>query len=124
VQIFSDDEQTSTILFEDITGEQWKMNISELQPRDLELLASNKPVRLLGKCTDKEAHSFHACGVFPWMLEKEATMDEMMAERKAFLGRLNKYIRPTRNSSAKNITTADSESSTEPNCIGVISFQH
>ncbi len=78
---------TSIIVFHDVEGREWSMNIDELNPRDIDLLSSGKTVRLLGECTDKENGIFHACAVFPWMIESMVTVQDMKKERKAFVDR-------------------------------------
>ncbi len=91
MRVLSESVPTTTLIFEDINGQRWQMNTEELRDRDLKLLSSQKTVRLLGKCTDMESGVFHVCGVFPWMMQKEVTMSEMMAERQVFVGRLGEY---------------------------------
>lgn len=87
-QVFSTVAPTSTIIFEDMNGQRWRMDVSELQERDIELLASEQTVRLLGKEQNAELHIFHACGAFPWMIERGVTMADMNAERQAFIDRV------------------------------------
>lgn len=89
-QVFSTLSPTSTIIFEDSAGQRWRMDVSELQARDIELLASEKPMRLLGKAKDANLKIYHACGVFPLMVEREVTMADMLDERRAFVERVNK----------------------------------
>jgi len=84
-QVFSTLSPTSTIVFEDSTGKRWGINVRELLVRDLELLSEGKTVRLLGKAKNQELRLFHACGVFPWMVDKNVTRGEMSAEREAFM---------------------------------------
>ncbi len=78
---------TSTVVFEDTNGIRWRMEIHELFPHDQELLSSQKLVRVLGKTLNTEARVFHACSVFPWMMEKQTTLKDMSAERDSFLKR-------------------------------------
>lgn len=72
-------------LFLDAAGVEWRLETSELDEDEIELLADQKLVRLLG--TSTAPGIFHACGVFLWMftddwgrgrsdLEKERTRFE------------------------------------------------
>lgn len=82
---------TSTIIFKDIEGQGWVMNISELQVSDAELLASQQMVRLLGKPINEDLHLFHVCGVFPWIQEREVSTEELSEQRKGFLDRIKRH---------------------------------
>ena len=75
---------TSTIIFEDINGKRWTLNISELSARDMDLLAQKDMVKLLGLNLNQDLKIFHACGAFPWMIEKGVTRDEMAKTRLMF----------------------------------------
>lgn len=107
VRIFEDSIPTSTVVFEDVNGQRWEMNVEELRERDLKLLSSQKMVRLLGKCTDMETGAFHVCGVFPWMVQKEVTMNEMMEERQVFVGRLGEYNQRMHEAKRENASSSE-----------------
>lgn len=87
-QVFTTLSPEEFVVFEDATGQRWRMDVSELQSRDMELLASEKTVRMLGLTKNNELFIFHACGALPWMIEREVTVDDMNRERKAFLQRV------------------------------------
>lgn len=91
-QVFGTLSPTTTVIFEDVAGKRWNMDVSELQARDVQLLASEQTVRLLGKVKESKFNVFHACGAFPLMIEKEVTMADMLAERNAFIERVNQHI--------------------------------
>ncbi len=86
---------TTTIIFEDVSGERWTMNISELGPSDLGALNSDKLVKLLGKATNEKLRLFHACGAFPWLFDKSLTSAERHEERQAFVERVAGHARKT-----------------------------
>jgi len=79
---------SSVVVFEDVAGSRWRIEIQELHPTDISLLATGKDVRLLGQTMNDRAKIFHACGVFPWMIHREATMQQMSEQRESFLGRV------------------------------------
>jgi hypothetical protein len=69
--------------FKDGSGTLWRLNTTELRPRDLALLQLGERVRLLGTTTSEV--TFHVCGVFPWMMrEKAMSRREMEVERQEF----------------------------------------
>ncbi len=84
---------TTTIIFEDVSGGRWTMNITELGPSDLSTLNSEKLVKLLGKATNEELRLFHACGVFPWLFDKSLTSAERQRDRQAFVERVTNHAR-------------------------------
>lgn len=75
---------TTTVVFEDAAGERWRIEMADLSPADMELVASKKTVRLLGMIESGEAHVFHACGAFPWMVKSDTTVADMSKERENF----------------------------------------
>jgi hypothetical protein len=69
--------------FKDGSGTVWRLNTTELRPRDLALLQLGERVRLLGTTTSEV--TFHVCGVFPWMMrEKAMSRHEMEEQRQEF----------------------------------------
>jgi hypothetical protein len=90
-QVLSTLVPTSTIIFEDIQGVRWTLSVEELTPMDLQLLASEKNIKLLGTTSDTTTRRFHACGAFPWMLDKPMKSDELSAERQAFIERVYQH---------------------------------
>lgn len=93
VQVHSTLAPTSTVIFEDITGTRWVLSVTELSPRDLETLASGQTVKLIGASTDQTLHQFHACGAFPWVIERSMTTEELTAQRAAFMARVEEHAR-------------------------------
>lgn len=90
-QVLSTLAPTSTVVFEDSKGARWNLNVSELAPMDLNLLASGKMVRIVGTTSNNSAKLFHACGAFPWMLDKKMKLKELSAERQAFVERVYEH---------------------------------
>lgn len=76
------------VSFVDSTGAIWVMDIQELRQQDRELLGSLERVRILGQQMEDDPIRFHACGVFPWMLDKNRPMKELSAERKAYVEKM------------------------------------
>ncbi|MCA9362243.1 hypothetical protein KC906_02620 [Candidatus Kaiserbacteria bacterium] len=87
-QVYSTLAPTSTVVFEDFGGRRWSLNVSELHPRDRELLATQQTVRLLGKVTAPKLALFHACVVHPWMIDAKVTAKDMSLEREVFIERV------------------------------------
>ena len=80
--------ESSQIIFTDESGVDWMMNIAELRNFDRELLNGDQKVRVLGKQLAGEDAQFHACGVFPWMVDKKIPMKELSQQRKDSIERL------------------------------------
>lgn len=92
-QVLTTVKPAQVVVFEDLTGQRWQMDVSELMERDMQLLASGETVRLLGKSINNNLHSFHACGAFPWMLEEEVTLKAMSQERQTFIEQVHLHAR-------------------------------
>lgn len=90
-QVFSTVIPTSTVVFEDSLGTRWNLNVSELTPMDLNLLRSERMVRVVGTTSDITTKQFHACGAFPWMLDRAMKAKELSAERQAFVERVYEH---------------------------------
>ncbi len=90
-QVLSTLAPTSTVIFEDSLGTRWNLTVSELMPMDLNLLESGQKVRIVGTTSDITTKQFHACGVFPWMLDRSMKMKELSAERQAFVERVYEH---------------------------------
>ncbi len=84
------------VVFEDMSGQRWRMDISELNSRDVELLATEQTVRLMGQAMNKDLHLFHACGAFPWMVSKDVTLEQMSVERQVFIERVYDHVHAAR----------------------------
>jgi hypothetical protein len=89
---------SSVIVFEDSVGGRWRVEVHELLPTDIQLLASGKNVRMLGEPMGEDVHIFHACGVFPWMMNREVTMRQMNEQRESFVLRAKKFAQQTERS--------------------------
>jgi hypothetical protein len=76
------------ISFIDSAGAVWTLDVQELQPQDKQLLESKQRVRVLGTQVSTDPARFHACGVFPWMLDKKRAMSELSAERQAYVDKI------------------------------------
>lgn len=72
----------------DELGTVWVLDIDDLHELDIETLESQKLVRVLGFTFGDEGNRFHACGVFPWMLEDDVSFEHMSRERNEFLKRM------------------------------------
>lgn len=83
---------TSTIVFMDELGRQWSVNVDELAEADKNLLGSEGVVRMLGSTTDSISRQFHACGVFPWMLDERIDVSVLSNERQAFIERVYDHM--------------------------------
>lgn len=81
------------IIFEDMEGNRWQMNISELSEHDMNHMSSGKTVRLLGKSINPELKIFHACGAFPWMVNGETTLGQMSKERQVFIDQVYAHMK-------------------------------
>ncbi|MFT5832356.1 MAG: hypothetical protein ACI9SY_000743 [Candidatus Paceibacteria bacterium] len=82
--------ESGQIIFVDVSGAEWIMNIAELRAFDKQQLNSMQRVRVLGMQTARES-GFHACGVFPWMMDVKHPMKEMSHERQVSIERLYKH---------------------------------
>jgi len=89
-QIFTTLSPTSTIIFEDVSGQRWQVIVNELEEYDMNLLKSEAKVKLLGKVVNSSVYKFHACGTFKQILGKDKTMDNMSQERQRFVERIYK----------------------------------
>ena len=96
-QVFTTLRPTSTIIFEDVTGQRWQVMVDELEAYDMELLASKGKIKLLGRVLDEKVFKFHACGVFPQMIGQDMTMDNLSQERQRFIDRVYKLADKAKN---------------------------
>ncbi len=100
-QVYSTLTPTSTVIFEDSEGARWNLNVSDLKPLDLNLLETGKTVRIVGTSSNLSVKQFHACGAFPWMLDRSMKMKELSAERQAFVKRVYDHKNQTRQRSTE-----------------------
>lgn len=91
-QVLSTVAPTSTIIFEDIEGNRWNFCVEELSERDLEILASERLVRIVGTTTDETMKRFHACGAFSWLHDKDVSMQTLMNQRQDFLEQAHRHM--------------------------------
>lgn len=87
-QVYTTVAPTTTVIFEDVAGQRWRLDISELMARDLGLLETEKQVRLLGVMTNQTSPTFHACGAFPWLFAPGVTLEARSAARDQFIQRV------------------------------------
>ena len=97
-QVYSTLAPTSTIVFEDVSGQRWRMEIDELDPADIELLDDENPVRLLGTVENGEMGIFHACGALPWQFGPGMTTGKINDENLAFMHRMGAHMVKNNNS--------------------------
>ncbi|MCA9360916.1 hypothetical protein H6785_03615 [Candidatus Nomurabacteria bacterium] len=90
-QVLSTTAPTTTVIFEDSVGKRWQMDVSELEEHEVVLLRSEMKVKLIGKTSNPDFKIFHACGAFPWMMDRETTLEELNEERKAFVEKVSSH---------------------------------
>jgi hypothetical protein len=119
---------SSIIIFEDGAGSRWRVEVQELAPKDMTLLASGINVRMLGETMSDPAKIFHACGVLPWMMHKGVTAQQMSDQRESFLQRANQVAQKTENSIAdleKELFIEDGaiDEQTKPICANIAAMR-
>jgi hypothetical protein len=75
---------STMMMFKDVSGEQWQVNVNELSLGEQELIERQENVRLLGRISDEDIKIFYSCGAFPWMLDKPMKREDLRAAREAF----------------------------------------
>ena len=81
-----DDGDLERVRFTDVKNEEWDITITELRPKDSELLLSGRKVRMLVATTTEELREgMVACAVFPWILDDAPGVTRWRAERKNFV---------------------------------------
>ena len=88
---FDDKNIDGDVSFKDVSGVLWEINVENLFEDDLVVLKSGKKMKLLGQVLSTEPSRFHACGVFPWMFEKNMSIKELSAERRAVIDRIYQH---------------------------------
>lgn len=91
LQVYATVEPEKFVVFEDIAGERWRLNVVELVPGDRVLLAGDNQVRVLGAVTDAQAKLFHACGVFSWMFNENLTRSDRSSGRDTFIRMMSQF---------------------------------
>ena len=89
-QVLDTVSPTTTVIFEDDSGERWTMNVSDLNEKERDLLKSEQKVKIVG-ITDDGSLRFHACGAFMSMMNKEITNRQMREQREKFVDRMVEY---------------------------------
>lgn len=70
----------------------WELFVLDLSREEQDLLSSGKLVRVLGAPLGTSTRLFHACGVFPWMMDEPfMPLSERAREREHFLERMTEY---------------------------------
>lgn len=88
---FVEENQTEAS-FTSVDGTEWVIDVSELMPKDIDLLVSGEKVRLLGMAASDNESYFYGCGVIPWMLERPLPVAKLREERDMFMERLEHHI--------------------------------
>ena len=100
---------TSTIIFADVSGAVWNVDVSELSTGELNLLREEELVKLIGQASNGEVQVFHSCGAFAWVFDKNTTRDDLSSTRQNFIERLK-----THKDRASKYKNARIGTSTEP----------
>lgn len=80
------------VVVEDVGGQKWSVDISELFTADREYLRGGREVRLLGLRHDGGLGTqFHACGVFPWLYSHMMSAEQLKSDRAAAIERLYEH---------------------------------
>lgn len=93
VQTYTTLSPTTTIIFRDNIGTFWTVDISELPESDVAVLATNQSVKLMGMMIREDVRRFHACGAFPWVYQKDMTIEVLQAQRQVFNERIKQHAR-------------------------------
>lgn len=80
------------IIFEDSIGDRWVFASTELALRDIDLLQSERVVRILGKTTNFELRLFHPCGVFPVDDIDSMKPEKLGNERQNFIASAREHL--------------------------------
>jgi hypothetical protein len=88
MQVLQTVSSSSLIIFQDISGKRWQMDVTELFAVDKQLLSQKDKVRILGKVLNPETNLFHACGVFTWTYDRNMTRKDLSASKKSFMQRM------------------------------------
>lgn len=82
----------SVAVVEDITGQRWAVDITELFVSDREYLRDGREVRMLGLRYDGGLGTeFHACGVFPWLYSHMMSTEQLKSDRAEAIERLHEH---------------------------------
>lgn len=91
-QVAVTEQPEQLIIFEDLDGMRWTVATHELHIRDRELLEGGYPIRLVGELVEGVPDRFHACGVFPWIVDNQLSQKDYDDERKAFIDRIYNHM--------------------------------
>jgi len=86
------DENDELYVFHSSDKGTWNIQTKELRDVDRQLLSSGSVVRVLGTTTNQANKQFHACGVFPWMFDKNVTLKDMKKDRRVFVERMYEHM--------------------------------
>jgi hypothetical protein len=89
MQVLQTISSSSLVIFQDINGKRWQMDVTELFLVDKELLGQKDKVRVLGQILNTETNLFHACGVFAWTSDKNMTRRDLSDYKKSFVQRVH-----------------------------------
>jgi hypothetical protein len=96
--------------FEDVEGALWHIDVLDLSQAEQNLLAEQRPVRLIGVTDGKEENRFHPCGVFPWSLDKPLSREDLHAAREAFETKVHGFAEKTEHMISPSKKDEDPES--------------
>lgn len=89
VGVYESEIKGSLVRFNDIEGREWSLDTVDLKARDLEVLTTGKKVRVLGLVANGSPMMMHACGIFPWMMERVPELAELRQSKQYFIERMN-----------------------------------
>lgn len=110
-QVLTTLSPTTTVIFEDMSGTRWQMDVSELSDGDIETLSSGETVKLLGKSFTEGYFKFHACLALLWIPDKNTVVKEKSEDRKVFIEKLSDFAK--RSSDKEGSTPSYKSSSTK-----------
>jgi hypothetical protein len=80
------------VVVEDVASTSWRLSVVELFPSDLEILRTQRLVRVLGRPLKGSADTtFHACGVFPWQYGEPHGVGRFKTDREEAIARLRDH---------------------------------
>lgn len=79
---------SSTVVFTDVQGVSWDIDITELTEAERELLGEGETVKVIGMMNDSVSAKFYSCGVFPFIEMKDVTRKDLASARDDFLRRM------------------------------------
>jgi len=78
------------VAFTDLQGQEWELDVQELNAQDMKTLHEKHKVRIVG-LVSSSSDRFHGCGVFPWIGDQNLSRQELKKEREAFVERMREH---------------------------------